>query len=719
METSTDDFFNRIETSKYLPTLPHIILKLIEVCNRDDSTSKDISQVINKDLSLTAKVLRMVNSVYYGLPQKVSDIGQAISLLGTDAVKNIAISTAVYHAFERAKGDAIFNLKSFWRHSLLCATLAKLIAKKTLYPTPEEAFLSGLLHDIGKLVLWVNFPREYAEIIQSSKNHPDFILAGEMRLGATHCRVGAWLINQWQLQSFMADAVLYHHESVANILDSLPLVKIIYVANILCRKTKVDDQIQYEIAEEVFGFSHPEVEAMRQQAEEEVKQIAESLDIEIAPPLTLEKEDLAKELGKREDILKEVKDMSLLHGTVRNLLEAHDEEAILKIVLQGFQVLFDIKDTFFFLYDSERDMLVGRGIPGQPQHDLLNEVAIPFQNGKSILVRSLHRKEPIDSFSFHKKSSLTIIDEQIIRAMGQGGILCLPMLAHRQAVGVLVLGIDHARFSRLSNQLRLLTLSTSQAALALHAHAIRRSQEKVIQAERLTASLEIARKVAHEVNSPLSIIKNYLKVLELKLPKKDLAQEELKIITEEIDRIALIVRELSDFSEPVIERSETLDINALLTDVTRITKDSDLLDDNIHVHLNLDPFLPTIVSEKNSLKQIFINLLKNAGEAMPDGGNIHITTRHVSHKLLDKAQEDREEVSGSVEITISDDGPGLPETIKARLFEPFVSTKGEGHSGLGLSIVHSILKELGGTVRCSSDGRRGTSFKIILPVEKN
>ncbi|MFX1266285.1 MAG: ATP-binding protein, partial [Promethearchaeota archaeon] len=474
-----------------------------------------------------------------------------------------------------------------------------------------------------------------------------------------------------------------------------------------------------EIAEEVFGFSHPEVEVMRQQAEEEVKQIAGSLDIEIAPAMTLEKEDLAKELSKREDILKKVKDMSLLHGTVRNLLEAHDEEAILKIILQGLQVLFDVKDTFFFLYDSERDMLVGRGIPGQPQHDLLNEVAIPLQNGKSILVKSLRRKEPIDSFSFHKKSSPTIIDEQIIRAMGQGGILCLPMLAHRQAVGVLVLGIDHARFSRLSNQARLLTLSTSQAALALHAHAIRRSQEKVVQAERLTASLEIARKVAHEVNSPLSIIKNYLKVLELKLPKKELAQEELKIITEEIDRIALIVRELSDFSEPVIERSETLDINALLTDVTRITKGSDLLHDNIHVHLNLEPFLPTIVSEKNSLKQIFINLLKNAGEAMPDGGNIHITTRHVSHKLLNKAQEDREEVSGSVEITISDDGPGLPETIKARLFEPFVSTKGEGHSGLGLSIVHSILKELGGTVRCSSDGRRGTSFKIILPVEKN
>jgi signal transduction histidine kinase len=718
MNAGSNEFFDGIEASKSLPTLPHIILKLIQTCNREEPTAKEIAQIINKDLTLAAKLLRMVNSAYYGLPQKVTDINQAVFLLGTDAIKNIAITTAVYNAFEKAKGDDVFNLKQFWWHALLCATVARIIAKKTLYSSPEEAFLSGLLHDIGKLVLWANFPKEYASVIQSSKNHPDFILAGEMRLGATHCRVGAWLINQWHLQSFMADAVLYHHESVVNILDSLPLVKIVYVANALCRERKEENEVQYDIAREILGFNRSEAETIQSQAEDEVKQIAQSLDIEVVPPETAEKSDFEQDRRKREDIVREVKDMSLLHGTVRNLLEAQDEDAVLRVVNQGIQVLFDLRDLFFFLYDVERDILVGRALRAQRKDELLNGVVIPFRNGKSLLVKSLTNKQPLDSFALQKKSAPTIIDEQIIRAMGKKGIMCLPMIAHKHRVGVLVLGVDETRVPHLHHQERLLTMLTNQAALALHAQHLRRSQELIVKMERLTASLDMARKVVHEVNSPLSIVKNYLKVLELKLPKKNLAQEELKIITEEIDRVSLILRQLSDFSEPKVERPEPLDMNSLLSDIIKITQESNLLNSNVSIQLHLDPSLPTILSVKNSLKQVFLNLIKNAGEAMPQGGDIHISTRHVANKRLEGVPPEITDDSGSVEISIADDGPGIPETIKARLFEPFVTTKGEGHSGLGLSIVHSLVKQLGGTIRCTSDAKAGTSFEISLPVKE-
>ncbi len=113
--------------------------------------------------------------------------------MGIDAIKNIAVSASVYQAFSITKYHSLFNLKRFWGHSLMCAALAKKIAKKTLYAYPEETFLSGLLHDIGKLVLWVNLTKEYADILKSSKDRLDLILACEARLGATHCEVGAWL----------------------------------------------------------------------------------------------------------------------------------------------------------------------------------------------------------------------------------------------------------------------------------------------------------------------------------------------------------------------------------------------------------------------------------------------------------------------------------------------------------------------------------------------
>ena len=152
MKEHAGDLFDRIKTSKNLPSLPHILLKLIETCDREDSTIKEISQIINKDSSLTAKVLKMVNSAYYGLSHRVTSIDQALVLLGIDAVKNISISASVNQAFSQVKMNALFDLKIFWRHSLTCAVLAKLISKKVSYPSPDEAFLSGLLHDIGKLL---------------------------------------------------------------------------------------------------------------------------------------------------------------------------------------------------------------------------------------------------------------------------------------------------------------------------------------------------------------------------------------------------------------------------------------------------------------------------------------------------------------------------------------------------------------------------------------
>ena len=134
------------------------------------------------------------------------------------------------------------------------AILSKLIAKKTSYASPDEAFLTGILHDIGKLVLWVNFPKEYADILTSSNDQWDLILAGEARHGTTHCEVGAWLIKRWNLQSFMADAVLYHHESVDRIQDGLPLIKIIYVGNVLCPETIKAKEVKFGIAKNIFGF---------------------------------------------------------------------------------------------------------------------------------------------------------------------------------------------------------------------------------------------------------------------------------------------------------------------------------------------------------------------------------------------------------------------------------------------------------------------------------
>lgn len=719
MNEHANHFFDKIKTSKNLPSLPHILFKLIEICNSEKSTIKDISGIINKDSSLTAKVIKMVNSAYYGLSNRVTNIDQALVLLGTDAVKNISISASVNQVFNQANIHSLFDMMIFWRHSLMCAVLARVIAKKTLYVSPDEAFLSGLLHDIGKLVLLVNFPKEYSDILKSSNDQSDLILAGEAQRGATHCEVGAWLINRWALQSFIGDAILYHHESIDRIHNALPLVKIVYVANILCPEINKEDSVKFGITENIFGFEMSEVEKMTLRAEEEVREIAQSLDIDIEPFDAKGKGFSDKDYEKQEDLTREVKDFSLLHGTLQNLIETTSEDSILKVVYQGLQILFDIKHVFFFQYDSERDILVGRGVTPNKHNALINEVAIPFQKGKSLLVNSLIQGEPLYSYGDSTTFSPTIIDEQIIRLIKKDGIFCLPLIAHKQYVGVLVIGTEEARVSHLSGQIKLLTMFTKQAALALHTNNLRQRQARLIMSERLTASSALAQKISHEVNTPLSIIKNYLKVVDRKLVQGHPPQKELTVISEEIDRVAHILRNLSDFSEPKAQKTELININTLLTVLIKILQESHLLRDNINVHMELEPSLPSVYSDKNGLKQVFINLIKNAGESMPQGGNLYIGTRYIQNTLNDKFNPDTTDSMRYVEITIKDDGPGIPDAIKSRLFEPFITSKGAGHTGIGLSIVYNIIKELKGTITYTSDKKDGTCFKIVLPVAQN
>jgi signal transduction histidine kinase/HD-like signal output (HDOD) protein len=718
MKPNSRQLFDRISTFKNLPTLPHILLEFIATCNRPDSTHEDLSQIINKDSSLTAKVMRMVNSAYYGLPSRVTSMEHALLLLGTDAVKNIAISASVFQAFAKTRGDAVFNLKRFWRHSLTCATMAKLLANKISYSSPDEAFLSGLLHDIGKLVLWVNFSKEYADMLASSNGESDLLLAGEMRLGATHCEVAAWMIGQWNLQSFMADAVLYHHEPVHRVLDALPLVKIVFVANCLSREVLGENDLRFKTAEEVFGFPRSEVEAVVLQAEQEVAEIARSLGIDIASPETLPPTVSETDREKAKDLVSTVRDISLLQGTLQNLLEANGQDAILKVVKQGLQVLFDIHRVIFLIHDPGKDALVGKGAAESTEDALVRELVVPVQTKSCLPIASLRQKTPIDSFGALAKVDLSILDRQLIRLIGKDGLLCLPMIAHGESVGVILLGIEQARISHLSSQMNLLTMFANQSALALHADIIRELQSKLVQSERLAAASGIARRVVHEVNNPLGIIKNYIKILGLKLTGEDPAQEELRIISEELDRVALIVRELSDFSEPEAEQTDPVDVNALLSDLVKITRESLMRDAKINVHLKQEPSLPTVFSGKNGLKQVFINLIKNAVEAMPQGGNLYINIRRLGNKLQAQMQQDVSGALDSVEISIRDEGPGIPDAIKSRLFEPFVTSKRGEHAGLGLSVAYNIINQLKGAITCESGEKAGTTFKVVLPLRQ-
>jgi len=717
MKNHSIEFFDKIEATKSLLTLPHILLKLLEVCNKKPVKIDEISQIINKDASLSMRLMSMVNPVRYGQPNRVTTIDQTLLLLGPDITKNIAISAIVQQSFNKMENSYIPALKILWRHSLMCAVLAEMIAGKVSYPSPDEAYLAGLFHDIGKLVLLVNYQDEYTGALQSTESNPALLIDNEKRLGISHCETGAQIINSWLPKSFITDAVLYHHEPQHRIVDALPLVKILYVANILSSRIDRDISDAFDIAKEVLDLERSVLETIVPLSYRKMMKTAESLDINIENLNNFDESTCEKDAVKQKELVHAAINISQLQGVLQNLFECHDDDSMLKVVRQGLQILFGLKSVLFFLYSQEKDALQGIAGNGAGHDSLIKEIVIPVQGKNCLLTKALAEKTALDSFGHIKGVNLSIIDSQIIRLSGKEGMLCIPMLSQENCVGVIVIGIDEAQSHILFKDLNFINVFANQVAVVIATENERKSKARLIQSEHLTASSAVADKVAHEVSNSLSIMKNYLKILGLKLAKDSPAQEEIMIINEEIDRINLIINELSNLLEPKARQKELVDINTLISNLIKITHESLLVQSGVVAEFNLESSIPPIVTDKNGLKQVFINLIKNAVEAMPNGGTIEINTRLIansqntgSNKEADKGDQE------FVEIIINDSGSGIPEEIKSNLFDAFVSSKGDGHSGLGLSIAYSIIKELKGTISCESDEATGTIFKILLPI---
>jgi putative nucleotidyltransferase with HDIG domain len=711
MKEEQRQLFEQLKSSKNLPTLPHILLRIIEVCNGEETNFKELSRIIETDPALTSNILRMINSPYFSLPNKVFNLDQALVLIGMDAVKNIAISASIHQVFKTEQKSSPLHLKAFWRHSLMCALLARALAKKLQYPNPDEAFLTGLLHDIGKLVLWVNFPKEYEKAVVSSQGSSDRLLSEEAKLGALHSEVGAWIIGDWGLPSLVADAILYHHEPLYRVVEAFALVRIVYLANIL---SKDEEGNSREASETLFGLSQEETQILRGQARADLANTAKFMDI--AVDIREEARERADQEKKQKLLTQQVKDISLLLGTLQNLIRATDESTLIKILYQSLKILFGIKTALFFKYDYERDLLVSRGVEGNG----LSPLIISYDKSSCILVQSLKKQAVLNTFE--KSESRSIADEQIIRFLKKEGLLCFPLITNRSRVGVLAVGVNRAEVPVLSKLRRRVALLTNHVALALHTDNLRAIQRKQIQNERLEASSDTAKRIVHEANNPLGIIKNYLAIMSKKLTDESPVKEEMQIIGEEIDRVTHLLEELSEFSEPSKQAreptvKEPTDVNGVISDLITLSKQTIL--SQVSVKLNLDKSLPALMVPRDSLKQILLNLIKNSAEAMPKGGEITLSTKYHKSFPLEEIPEiaiDKGDDAGYVQIIVSDNGSGIPETLRLHIFEPFVSTKAEGHQGIGLSVVYNTVKALRGTITLRSRKGEGTRFAILFAV---
>ena len=709
--------FDQISTLKNFPTLPHILLKLFEACNRDDLNLDEISAIVSKDPSLSIKVLKLANSDYFGLAKKIHEINHAVDLVGISEIKNLAMCACIYEAFAKPKNNGTFNLKAFWWHSLRCAFLAKNMAAALEFGQPDEAFVSGLLHDIGKVVLWANFDAASEDTLQDYPKDEERLIFEEARFGATHCDVATWLLNRWNFQTAITDPVRYHHESPARIAHALPMTQIVYIANFLCQDAESKMNEGVKMAQTILGLGSSECNDIMEKSSQDARGVADTLGIGINVDGSALKTIDEKDREIQDVLVREVRNVSLLTATVERFLTAQDQNDLLSVISTGLKILLDNNRFLCFLLDEKKGVLFGYDQDIEGRYKKNDSLSVSMNLDQSLLVKTILEKRPLNSFNAGAQNPATILDEQIIGLLGEQGIYCLPLIAQGDSLGVLVLAIQESELPNLLKNEKLLNILIHKGALALQLEHLRQSQLHEVQVKLVDATSDRARVVAHEVNNPLSIIKNYLKILEIKLSGKDLALDEIRIINEEISRVAQLLKKLTDFSNEKPVSQAMTDVNALLMDIVKLTKDSLIGHSGIKLLTDLEKALPKVNAEKAGLKQVFINLIKNAVKAMVSGGNLYIQTRYLSAPASGRRVHENKDATGHVEIQFRDDGPGIPDEIKEKLFDPYISSKKGEHFGLGLSIAYEIIKSFQGHITCESIPGKGTVFKIKLPVK--
>ena len=217
-----------VERIQSLPTLPGSITRITKLLDNQDTTAHEVGAEIEADQVLSAKVLKLVNSGFYGFSQPIGTIPHAMVLLGFEVIKTLVLSTTVLDMMSR-------SMAGLWQHSLACARTCGIIARHIDLDDPEETSVIGLLHDLGKVVLEEHLAEEFTEITRViDEENMLFYEAEERVLGVTHANVGGWLLDKWQLPAKLVEPIMYHH-NFHSARTHATRTAVVHIADILVR----------------------------------------------------------------------------------------------------------------------------------------------------------------------------------------------------------------------------------------------------------------------------------------------------------------------------------------------------------------------------------------------------------------------------------------------------------------------------------------------------
>jgi putative nucleotidyltransferase with HDIG domain len=232
-----------VEHVENLPALPDTTIKVIQLADDPNSSVREIGQIIAMDIAFTTRVLTIANSAFYGMSRSITTVNDAVLILGMSALRNLAVAAATYETLNREVAGYRLQAGQLWKHSVECAVVAQIIAKQTRKVKMDEAFVAGLLHDVGKVVLNVYVGPQFEAIRALAElDEMPFHDAERMVLGFDHAEVGSKIAEKWNLPPMHCAAIAGHHRVELGA-QAPALAAIVHVANAICKRQSIASEM--------------------------------------------------------------------------------------------------------------------------------------------------------------------------------------------------------------------------------------------------------------------------------------------------------------------------------------------------------------------------------------------------------------------------------------------------------------------------------------------
>lgn len=732
-----------------LPTLPSVAVRLLQLTSSEDTSASEVVDVVRADPTLTAKVLGLCRHADRGVREEVTTIDKAVVLLGFNAIRNAVLSVKVFETYGpngrvRREEDDVeaptsdrFDRSGFWRHSLAVAVAAEMIAAahaNTRDMPPAEAFVAGLLHDIGKLALDHVLPKSFARVIELTELNQGNIAEFERRIiGLDHHTAGKRLAEQWQLPHRLQDCIWLHGSSWESLpkLEHRRLIGLVGLADLIVRQQHIGYSGNFAFSHNhadfaaQMGLDPAKVEQVIARLHEEVERRASVLGLDDRP--------------SRELFLQSIQNANQVLGRLNSALERRSRTASRQTQILDAITAFhagavpgrNVQDVMNHVAANAASVL-GEGFIALLQQSnsgeqerawLLCQYADQGKPVRSNLIDAPSHVPDLSVLDASEPSSINLmgvvpwISDQLMDVPDIRQVRVLPLscgwgtaalllhdratlppwkelsaIAHTWGAAIAATG-QHEGAKRLGEE-----LADANRALA-EAH------DRLLQTESMARLGEMAAGAAHEMNNPLAVISGRSQLLSMTLSPGSKEQKAAQTIYEQSHRLSNLITSLKLFADPPQPTRKPVDMGMLLDEtIKRVRTDAGDASSSVSIDLQIKNKLPIMNIDPEMISMAMAELIFNAMQAHPR------TWVHVSAMM--------DHVNKRFVMQVIDDGVGMDTHTLSHAMDPFFSAKPAGRRvGMGLPRAQQLVGAHNGRVELRSTTGEGTVATLSLPLE--